>query len=486
MTLWAVILRNMRELHVGETEQKASLTLQDSLSEQDAADLRLLLSSEHPIVRSFPHGAVFVFDHDLRYLSAGGLGLADVGLSREALVGKTVFEAFPPETAALIEPLYRATLTGESSSIDVPYEGRIFVQRLAPILSDSGQVLAGMGFTQDATESRGAERHLRESEQRSRLTFEFAPIGQATVGLDGRFLEVNPALCRLLGYPSEKLRSLTFQELTHPDDLNADMTQLAQLVDGQIDNYAMEKRYFRADGALVWAMLTVSLVVSDDGEPLYFISQIQDITDRKTVETALAEAHARDAALLQHAATHDVLTGLPNRRFVDQQLSNLLDPSERRVSTHGLAVLFCDLDGFKAVNDQHGHDEGDRVLIEAASRLVAASRDNDIVGRVGGDEFVIVMATRIDEDAQAVSTTVAQRICAAFTAPFSAPNLALPITISIGIALSENGIDSDELLRNADIAMYDAKVAGKNRYALYRPDVEANRPGVGSGPKRLD
>ncbi len=209
-----------------------------------------------------------------------------MGLSREALEGRTIFEAFPPETAAVIEPLFRAALAGESTTFDMPYGGRMFTMRLSPILGDDGVVLAGMGFTQDVTENRLGEQQLRESEQRFRLAFEHAPIGIAIVGLDGLFREVNPALCRLTGYPSDRLRALTFQDITHPDDLDAELSLLAQLLVGELDSYAMEKRYYSASGTLVWVLLTVSLVLADDGEPLYFVSQIQDITDRKMREQA--------------------------------------------------------------------------------------------------------------------------------------------------------------------------------------------------------
>ena len=430
--------------------------------------LRLLRSSEHPIVHSFPHGAVFVFDHDLRYLSAGGRGLADVGLSREALEGKTIYEAFPTETSALIEPLYRAALAGESTTFDVPYAGRTFAQRLAPVLNDRGEILAGMGFTQDVTEAREAERQLRESEQRFRLALDHAPIGMAIVGLDGLFREVNSALCRLTGYPPDRLMTLTFQEITHPDDLDADLTQLAQLVLGEIDCYSMDKRYYTASGDLVWVLLTVSLVLADDGEPLYFVSQMQDITDRKTRERSVAEA----AAALEHAATHDALTGLPNRRLLEQRLSSLLDPSGRRAATYEVAVLFCDLDGFKAVNDEHGHDAGDNVLRETATRLTATARSDDTVCRLGGDEFVVLMTTRPDEDVRTVTAAVARRICDSLALPFNEPHQAEPITISIGIALSESGVDALGLLDAADAAMYLAKSSGKNNYAFYTEGIE--------------
>ncbi|KRA38164.1 hypothetical protein ASD81_05795 [Nocardioides sp. Root614] len=438
--------------------------------EHDEEALRLLRSSDHPIVHSFPHGAVVVVDHDLRYLSAGGLGLADVGLSREALEGKTIWEAFPPETAALLEPMYRAALAGVSSTCDVPYGGRIFTQRLSPVVSRSGRVIAAMGFTQDVTDTRLAEQQLRESTQRFRLAFENAPIGKAIVGLDGKFSEVNPALCRLLGHPSEELLLLTFQEITHPEDLEADLAQLGQLVDGEITNYSMEKRYYTSAGDLVWVLLTVSLVRGDDGEPLYFIAQIQDITDRKTTEVAIAAANAAEAARLEHAAMHDDLTGLPNRRLVERRLSHLLRPADRRASGCGVAVLFCDLDGFKAVNDDHGHEVGDNLLRAVAERISVAARSGDVIGRLGGDEFVVLMTIGADDDVQAVTATVAERICGSLAAPFIGPaGTPMRVSVSIGIALPEHGVDAAGMLSHADTAMYLAKRAGKNGYAYYVP-----------------
>lgn len=238
----------------------------------------LAAAGENPLVRSFPQGAVFAWDPELRYLSAGGRGLGDVGLSRTMLEGRTIFEVFPPETAAAIEPLYRAALLGQSTTVDVPYEGRIYSQHLAPVLDRGGDIVAGMGFTRDVTEVRDAERALRESEERSRLSFEHAPIGQALVELDGRWRQVNAAVVRLLGYTEEQLLGMTFQDITHPDDLDADLALVQQLLDGQMGSYQLEKRYVTATGAVVSVLLAVSLVRDSHDDPLYFIAQIQDVT----------------------------------------------------------------------------------------------------------------------------------------------------------------------------------------------------------------
>lgn len=246
-------------------------------------------SGDHPLMSAFPHGAVFAFDSDLRYLVAGGLGLAEVGLSRELLEGHTIFEVFPPETTAVIEPFYRAALEGTSSAWDVPYAGRIFSQRLAPVRDPDGTVVAGIGFTQDVTEARMTENALRESEQRNKLTFLHAPVGKAIVDLDGRWLQVNAAVVELTGYSEDQLLKMTFQDITHPDDLQLDLDHLNRLYAGELTSYRIEKRYITASGRIVHVLLSVSLVRAEDDTPLYYIAQIQDITELVSQRQALKD-----------------------------------------------------------------------------------------------------------------------------------------------------------------------------------------------------
>lgn len=160
----------------------------------------------HPVLRSFPHGALVVFDHDLRYLAAGGLGLADVGLSRESLEGRSIAEAFPPEVFEIIAPLYRAALRGEESAIDVPYEGHIYLQRLGPLHDDDGTILAGMGFTQDITAMRQAQQaletaqvHLREEHRRLEEAQSIGRVGSWEWDLRTGVLTWSSAMLRLYG-----------------------------------------------------------------------------------------------------------------------------------------------------------------------------------------------------------------------------------------------------------------------------------------------
>ncbi|WP_170286070.1 PAS domain-containing sensor histidine kinase [Nocardioides rubriscoriae] len=243
-------------------------------------------------MRSFPQGALFAFDHDLRYLCAGGQGLADVGLSREMLEGRTLFEAFPDETAAVIEPQYRTALSGDSTARDIAYEGRTYSQRLAPVRDDMGHVVAGLGVCVDVTEARRAEHALRVSVQQNRLTFEHAPIGIAIVELDGTWREVNPAVTRFTEYTEEELLGLTFQEITHPDDLELDLEHVGRLVAGEIGSYQIDKRYITKSGRTVWALLSVALVRDIDGSPLHFVSQIQEVTDSRRAHQALQDLTA--------------------------------------------------------------------------------------------------------------------------------------------------------------------------------------------------
>jgi diguanylate cyclase (GGDEF)-like protein/PAS domain S-box-containing protein len=293
---------------------------------------------------------------------------------------------------------------------------------------------------------------LHESEERFRRAFEYAPIGMALVGLDGRWLQVNRAMCAIVGYSAEELLATTFQALTHPSDLESDLEYVRQLLAGEIESYAMEKRYYHKMGRVVWALLSVSLVRDPAGRPRYFVSQVQDITERKRME-----------ARLEHQALYDSLTGLPNRAVFYDRLAQAVALARRDEKT--FAALLLDLDRFKDVNDTFGHHYGDLLLQHVGARLRGVLRESDTIARLGGDEFAALLPGADERGA----IRAAGKILVALEEPFSVEGQMLDVGASIGIVLfPEHGDEAIVLLQRADVAMYLAK-RGASSYALYAP-----------------
>jgi diguanylate cyclase (GGDEF)-like protein/PAS domain S-box-containing protein len=313
-------------------------------------------------------------------------------------------------------------------------------------------------FLHDVSNRMLSERALREAEERFRSAFDDAAVGMSIVSPEGRWLRVNQALSDITGYSQARLTRMGFADITHPDDLSGDLGALDELINGTRQRYTAEKRYRHADGHTVWIALSVSTVRGEHGELLYLISQMQDITERKAAEARLA-----------HQALHDPLTGLPNRTLFSDRMM-VARARLRRGGTIG--ILFCDLDGFKDINDRFGHETGDRVLAEGAGRMSSVVRPSDTIARLGGDEFAI-LCEGIDERG---AIAVADRITEALEAPIRVPAGDLKISASIGIVITEDpDLRPDMLLHSADSAMYAAKRAGGGRYAIVR-DASSENP----------
>jgi diguanylate cyclase (GGDEF)-like protein/PAS domain S-box-containing protein len=272
--------------------------------------------------------------------------------------------------------------------------------------------------------------------------FAGAPTGMALVGLDGSWLKVNGALCRIMGFSEEQMRTRTFQQLTHPDDLDADLQHVEELLSGQSDGYSMEKRYVAANGSVVHALLSVSLVRDDHGRPLHFVSHVVDITERK-----LMEEHLR---LL---ATHDALTGIWNRRRFEEELARQLARSLRHGET--AVVLAIDLDAFKPINDELGHEAGDQVLRAVARVIARRLRGTDSVARLGGDEFAVLLCNTDLVHGEAVAHELAALIA---LTPIQAAGRHVNVRATIGAAVVDNTCTSvADIMGAADRAMYAAK-----------------------------
>ncbi len=325
----------------------------------------------------------------------------------------------------------------------------------SPISDGNGGVSGWLGTVLDVTELQRGAAALRDAEERFRHAFEHALIGKALVSPEGAWLRVNPQVASMTGYAAEELVGMTVQDVTHPEDVGTDLAQLSELLAGEIDGYEVQKRYIRADGRVIWVLLSVSLVRGDDDEPLYFVSQLQDVTERRREETKL-----------RHMADHDPLTGLVNRRRFGDDLEHELRRARR--DAVDLSLLLLDVDGLKRINDSFGHRAGDELLLHVASALTDHSRERDIVGRLGGDEFAMVLPLTCRTTARQIAESVLASIR---TGPLRVDGTEIQPSVSIGIVTSGD-IEGGErtLLAGADRALYDAKASGRDRVAELEPD----------------
>ena len=281
--------------------------------------------------------------------------------------------------------------------------------------------------------------------------FAAAPIGMAIATVDGELLDVNAALCRMLGYSASRLGRMRLEDLAHPDEVWDQLVALHRLRIGEIEVYQARRRFRTVEGTIVWVSWSASAVMGDRFRPTHLICHFADLTEQIQAEAALV-----------HQALHDPLTGLPNRTLLVDRIDRVLAQGEREGGT--VAVLFIDLDRFKLVNDTHGHGTGDQLLVEVADRLRRLLRATDTVARLGGDEFVVV--TGPVQDAGDVSL-LAERILSRLAEPCRIGSTELLPTSSVGIATADGNTDTDCLLRNANIALHHAKDAGRDQWALY-------------------
>jgi diguanylate cyclase (GGDEF)-like protein/PAS domain S-box-containing protein len=289
------------------------------------------------------------------------------------------------------------------------------------------------------------QRRLQASEAAFRLAFEAAPVGMSVFDMrdePGRFLRVNAAMCHMLDYSRDELLAKSIASITHPEHRDEDQAALQRAIDGKQQSYRTEKRYLRSDGEPVWVSLHTSVVRDAHGAALYGITQFEDIGDRRRAHLDLARR-----------ARIDPLTGLLNR-------SSLLERVDAAIVTaaetgRAGALLFCDLDGFKPVNDTHGHAVGDGVLAVIARRLESEVRAGDTAARFGGDEFVVV-ANALDGQELA---DLERRLRESVARPVDVNGTLIQVTMTIGnVAIDPIGTDNPaSLLQTADAAMYRLK-----------------------------
>jgi diguanylate cyclase (GGDEF)-like protein/PAS domain S-box-containing protein len=358
----------------------------------------------------------------------------------------------PSEAYTSLDPALARALAGEESEVSVVAgdAAQDLVLTVAPHRDLHGAIAGALVVARDVTVEREAERARRNAERQFEVAFDRAPIGMFLSSPEGRFLKVNAALSALVGFGAEELVGGDPLALVHHDDVETVTARLAGIAD---DDVRLEHRMRHRDGHDVWVAVNATLVRDDEGRPVHVLGQMRDITERREHE-----------AQLRHLADHDPLTGLLNRRGFEAAVTAHVARC-RRYGAAG-ALLALDLDGFKGVNDTHGHHAGDALLASVAAGLRERVRETDVLARLGGDEFAVLLpaetAAQAEVAAEALVAVVRER-----GAPYG-------VTASLGVVLVDgSAAGGDELLVRADRAMYAAKAAGRDRVAHEDPTSHA-------------
>jgi diguanylate cyclase (GGDEF)-like protein/PAS domain S-box-containing protein len=412
--------------------------------------------------------------------------LETTGWKAEEVLGKDWFELFVPDGATdqktfqelLVNLDAERMLRHDENEIKTRQGVRLLIRWSNSLLkAPDGEVIGTMSMGEDITESRKAEEKLRSSEERFRGIFDQATVGVIATDLRGRLLTVNPAFSAISGYTDEEVFGRDYASLTHPDDREREAKLFEALRAGERNSYTIEKRYVHADGHTVWISESLAILRGSDGQPQGFTVVVEDITARRQAEDSLRQLNAEleqrvtertcdleEANLkLEKLATEDGLTGLPNRRHLDQMIDRELSRGLR--TSDMLSFLMCDVDHFKRYNDRYGHAEGDVCLKRVGAALRASfKRASDLPARYGGEEFSVIIPNTPPENVQLLAEALRQRI-EKEAIPHERSDVAPVVTISIGVVSARITRDRERAwyIKHADEALYRSKAEGRNR-----------------------
>ena len=402
------------------------------------------------LIATSPHG-VFVVGRDSVVVFANAAAVTLAGLGDVAsLIGRSLIKDVHPDHTLQARSLLTGVGEGGGSRpvyLRLERDDEQWIAVRATAVPDSDLVQLAIV---DVTEQRRSARRLRMSEQRFRAAFDSSQIGMALVDGQREYLLVNNALATMLGRPVAWFAGRTVDDVTLPEDLQINLEIARQMLTAG-SRVEVRKRYLHDDGHVVHAVVSAVRLPSEDPDHVTLV-EVEDVTARLTAE-----------AELRRMASHDVLTELPGRAMLMGRLGAALQ--SRRHDDALVAVLFVDLDNIKQVNDSRGHAAGDAVLQESAVRLRATVRPQDTVGRFGGDEFLIIAAGVAGQDE---ASALADRVQTALAVPVPYDRDEVTVSASVGVALcAPEGTLPEQLIADADAAMYRAKALGKRRYEVF-------------------
>jgi len=408
------------------------------------------------------HDDYFEVDLAGNYTFVNDAFCRSVGYTAEKLVGMNYSVTTPDDDAKRIyQAFHQIYLTGQPAK-DINFkfvckDGSLGVGELSAfsLRNEKGEITGFRGVSHDVTERVRMDEALKRSEERYRTIIEEIEEGYYEVNLAGDITFVNDAVCRQFGRSREELIGLNYRDYVPKGDAKSMHKAWSEVFRTGEPMRTFPFAIIMKDGKRVFLEASISPLRDKDGKVIGFRSVSRDVSERKRFEQKLADM-----------ATHDSLTGLPNRTLLNDRITMGLALSRR--SGTRLAVIMLDLDRFKTINDTMGHYVGDQLLKSVGERLSSVVRKSDTVARMGGDEFVLVLP-QIAQPPDA--TRLAARILDIFREPFIFDNHQLKVTTSIGVAVyPDDGRDIEELLKNADTAMYWAKQQGRDAYRFYSGD----------------
>ena len=403
---------------------------------------------------------IFWKDRDLNYLGCNDLLAKDAGFqSSEEMIGKSDFEMGWKENAEL----YRtddfsvmnsgvAKLGYEEPQI-TPDGNTIWLRTSKVPLRDltSGEVIGILGMFDDITLH-------HETAERLKYALMGASDGLWDWNMQTNKVYYSPRWFEMLGYKYGDFEETleTWKQLVDPKDQERALDKIQKYLDGKLEKFEVEFRMKHKDGHWVDILSRAKLAVDEQGillNPLRLVGTHVDISRTKKMQEQL-----------EFMAHYDTLTTLPNRLLFSDRLEHAITQSKR--NNTNIAVVYLDLDGFKAVNDMHGHETGDKLLVLLSNKMKDVLREGDTLARLGGDEFVAILENFEDilED-----KSVLDRLLLAVSSPAELDNFTLQVSASIGVSFypQKEAIDADQLIRQSDQAMYQAKQSGKNRYHVF-------------------
>jgi diguanylate cyclase (GGDEF)-like protein/PAS domain S-box-containing protein len=418
------------------------------------------------VIDAIPSPMVYC-DADACYRYVNKAFLDYIGLPAERVIGRTVRELLGDERWAIFHPSLERVRAGESMAVErlvkfADGRRRWLNVRLTPRLDAEGRFLGHFATTSDIHEQKMVEEELRRANSILSAHFDNTPLGVVELDTEMRVVRWSGQAEAIFGWGAAEVlgRGIGNWRFVYEEDLDEVSKQVRRLVDGPGTQSTIVNRNYRKDGSVIWVEWHNSALRDEAGRVISLLALAQDVSSRIQAEERL-----------QYMATHDGLTALPNRMVLGDRLQGAIARSRR--SGRRAAVMFLDIDRFKDVNDTLGHRVGDAVLKELAGRLRASLRQSDLLARISGDEFVMVLEDMPDDEAP---DRIASKVLDEARRPFAVEGHEVHVSASLGVALfPEDGDDAETLLKNADAAMYAAKELGRNNFRLYSSELAARR-----------